>query len=217
MVIQRQTLRSQVREELLQRMKAGDFAPGSGINEAQLATELGVSRTPLREALIALENEGLIESTQGKGFRFTPVSPDEFKELCPVLAALEGLALESSPAEHLASIAPELLRRAHAFPANVERHGVITQLDDEWHDLLLSGCPNGRLIELITALKLALHRYESIMIADEELIERSAAEHTLIAERVAAADVPGAIDALRANWINSMDRVVGRFRALSES
>lgn len=54
----RTTLRSQVREELLGRMRSGDVRPGQSINEVQLAAELGVSRTPLREALIALESEG---------------------------------------------------------------------------------------------------------------------------------------------------------------
>ncbi|WP_166354802.1 GntR family transcriptional regulator [Phytoactinopolyspora limicola] len=211
MVIQRQTLRAQIRAELIERMNAGSLPPGEAINEVHLAAELGVSRTPLREALIALENEGLIQSEQGKGFRFSPVSAKEFEELCPVLAALEGLALELSPPEHLAEIAPQLLQEAREFSANVAEYGVITKYDDEWHDLLLSGCTNERLMDLITTLKLALRRYESVMVKDEQMIERAASEHQLIAERVAAGDIAGAIEALRTNWLNGMQRTLNNF------
>ncbi|WP_454299390.1 GntR family transcriptional regulator [Salana multivorans] len=96
MAIQRKSLRSQVRRELLARMRSGAVVPGEGINEVQLAAELGVSRTPLREALIALESEGQIESEDGKGFRFVPLRAREFEELAPIMATLEGLALKSS-------------------------------------------------------------------------------------------------------------------------
>ncbi|NMD46581.1 MAG: GntR family transcriptional regulator, partial [Propionibacterium sp.] len=61
MVIQRRSLRAQIRDELLQRLRDGSIEAGAGINEAELASELGVSRTPLREALISLETEGHIE------------------------------------------------------------------------------------------------------------------------------------------------------------
>src|SRR5215469_8782888 len=104
MAIERKTLRSQVREELLERMRAGDVRPGESINEVQLAAELGVSRTPLREALIALESEGQIESENGKGFRFVPLSAREFEELAPIMATLEGLALEVTPRDALPGV-----------------------------------------------------------------------------------------------------------------
>ena len=123
MAIERKNLRSQVREELLARMRPAR-QPGEGINEVQLATELGVSRTPLREALIALESEGQIESENGKGFRFVPLSASEFRDLAPVMAALESLALELSPPEELQRIgAPSpgdgrgLRRRTRRAPA----------------------------------------------------------------------------------------------------
>ncbi len=213
MVIQRQNLRGQIRAEILERLQAGRLSPGVGINEVQLAAELGVSRTPLREALIALENEGVIQSEQGKGFRFAPVSPEEFRELCPVLATLECLALRLSPAEHLKAIAPELATKAREFSVEVAEHGTITRHDDEWHDLLLSGCANGRQIELITTLKLAIHRYESFMVSDEALIGRAASEHAAIAERLLEGDVDGAAEALEANWVNGMNRVLATFEA----
>lgn len=211
MVIQRQTLRAQIRAELIKQLGDGTLQPGAPVGEERLAAELGVSRTPLREALIALENEGLIQSEHGKGFRFSPVSPKEFQELCHVLASLEGLALELTPPEHLAEIGPTLLRRAKEFSVNVAEYGVVTRHDDEWHDLLLSGCPNERLMDLITTLKVALHRYESMTVRDEQMIERASSEHQLIAERVIAGDIPGAVQGLRDNWLNGMGRVLKNF------
>lgn len=216
MVIQRQTLRSQIRAEILERLHTGTLSPGVAINEVHLAAELGVSRTPLREALIALENEGLIQSEQGKGFRFTPVSPGEFTELCPVLAALECLALRLTPLEHRRSIAPELAEKAKAFSADVAEHGTLTRHDDEWHDLLLSGCPNGRLMELVTTLKLAVHRYESYMLPDEQLVERAANEHAEIAARLLADDLDGAVAALEVNWTNGMQRTLASIEKSSK-
>lgn len=213
MVIQRQNLRAQIRSEILERLQNGQLSPGVGVNEVQLATELGVSRTPLREALIALENEGVIQSEQGKGFRFSPVTPQEFRELCPVLAALEGLALRQSPEDHLRRIAPELAAKARDFWVGVAEHGLITKHDDEWHDLLLSGCTNGRLMDLITTLKLALHRYETFMISDEKLVQRAASEHAKIADRLASGDLDGAVSALEENWLNGMARVLAVIEA----
>ena len=99
MVIKRRSLRAQIREELLRRLRDGSIEAGAGINEAELANELGVSRTPLREALIGLETEGYIESEIGKGFRFAVLGSAEFEELAPVIAALECLAIELTPAE----------------------------------------------------------------------------------------------------------------------
>ncbi len=129
MAIERKNLRSQVREELLTRMRAGAVQPGEGINEVQLAAELGVSRTPLREALIALESEGQITSENGKGFRFMPLSASEFEDLAPVLAALESLALELSPVEELQRIGVRLAALAAEFDQELVEHAFIVTKD----------------------------------------------------------------------------------------
>ena len=138
MVIERRNLRSQVRDELLARMRSGLVQPGEGINEVQLANELGVSRTPLREALIALESEGQIESENGKGFRFVPLSAQEFEDLAPVMAALESLALELSPLEELRPIGERLAALAAEFDQEVAQHSLVVTKDDEWHGIMLS-------------------------------------------------------------------------------
>ncbi|HKT55691.1 MAG TPA: GntR family transcriptional regulator [Microbacterium sp.] len=208
MAIERKNLRSQVRDELLTRMRAGDVQPGEGINEVQLAAELGVSRTPLREALIALESEGQIESQNGKGFRFVPLSKSEFEELAPIMAALEALALRLSPADELRPIGERLTALSAAFHDEVVQHSLVITKDDEWHGIMLSACPNRRLLDMIEATRSAFHRYESLLVPNDAMVARVAAEHSAIAQALAAGDLDGAVVALTANWMNGMRRIL---------
>ena len=213
MAIERRPLREQIKDVLLERLGRGEFDPDQPINEVHLAADLGVSRTPLREALIGLEREGIIISERGKGFRFAPMSPREFRDLTTIVATLESLALELSPAEHLKEIGPQLLAEAHAFSAPQAELGVIERYDDEWHDRLLSGCRNDRLMDLITTLKLTMHRYERVVVGDRQVLERSAVEHEKIAECLVAEDLPGAVAALKANWESGMHRILEKLGA----
>ncbi|MFI6498837.1 GntR family transcriptional regulator [Nonomuraea typhae] len=216
MPIERRPLREQIRDELLRRLDRGDFSAGTDINEATLAGELGVSRTPLREALITLAGEGVLESSQGRGFRFAPVSRKEFRELCEIVAALESLALETSDSAYLRKIGPELLRLARDFPDPVAEQQVIERHDDEWHDLLLSGCANERLLDLITSVKAGMRRYAHLMAGDDAPLEREAAEHTQVAEHLIAGELGLATQALRDNWVNGMERMMSRIPSAVE-
>lgn len=208
MVIKRTSLRAQVREELLERMRSGAVHPGQTINEVQLAAELGVSRTPLREALIGLETEGQLASESGRGFRFLPLSARELEELSPIIGALECLALELSPPDEMAELGGQLLVLAREFQDEVAQHALINQKDDEWHTVMLSACPNGRLLDQLQSIRLALHRYESLLVHDEAMVARSSAEHEEIAQRLIDGDLPGAQASLRTNWRNGARRLL---------
>ncbi|MFB7126555.1 GntR family transcriptional regulator [Kitasatospora xanthocidica] len=210
MAIERRPLREQVKDELLEQLGRGRFTPGESINEVQLAEELGVSRTPLREALISLEREGIITSERGKGFRFAPTGKQEFLDLTAIVIALESLALRTSDPAHLAEIAPRLLAEARAFSAPQAPHGTIERHDDAWHALLLSGCANARLREMIDSLKLTLHRYERVVVGDHEILERAAEEHERIAQCLLDGDIDQAVAALEANWTGGMERILHR-------
>lgn len=208
MAIERKNLRSQVRGELLERMRTGLAKPGESINEVQLAAELGVSRTPLREALIALESEGQITSENGKGFRFVPLSAGEFEDLAPVIAALESLALELSPVDELKAVGARLVELADAFSDELVEHKLVISRDDEWHALMLSVCPNKRLLDVIESVRGSFHRYESLLVAEDVKVERVAAEHAAIARALADGDVPAAVEALKVNWMQGMRRIL---------
>lgn len=208
MAIERKNLRSQVREELLTRMRTGHVRPGESINEVQLAGELGVSRTPLREALIALESEGQITSENGKGFRFAPLSAAEFEDLAPVMATLESLALELSPPEELKTVGQRLVELADAFTEELVEHSLVISRDDEWHAIMLSACANKRLLDVIESVRGSFHRYEALLVADDVKVERVAAEHAAIARHLADGNLPEAIKALRINWLHGMRRIL---------
>lgn len=207
MAIQRQSLREQIETEIMNRVGAGEFDMGANINEVSLSTELGVSRTPLREALTSLSQQGVITRISGKGFRWAPISERDFAEAVQIIAALECLALELSPADQLAKIAPRILAAANDFTATEAPAEEIDSRDDDFHELLLSLCPNERLLEVLHSHKVALRRYEKFFVGAQDRVERVAAEHTAIAEALVDGDLGAAKVALSANWLNSTSRI----------
>ncbi|MFD1930287.1 MULTISPECIES: GntR family transcriptional regulator [Nonomuraea] len=215
MRIDRRPLREQIKGELLRRLERGEFGPEESLNEGQIAASMGVSRTPLREALIALEIEGVIRSEQGRGFRFAPLSAKEFRELSQVLSAMEALALRLSDPADLRRIASTLLEKARDFSALGTGEGLSERYDDEWHDLMLSCCPNERLVELIASLKLGIRRYVRLVGGDADVLERMAEEHERIAECLLRDDVAAAVASLHANWNSGADRVLERLPYLA--
>jgi len=210
--IQRQTLREQIEAEIMDRVGAGEFGMGENINEVALSVELGVSRTPLREALISLSQQGVISRVSGKGFRWAPIGPRDFEEAVQIIAALEALALRLTPPAELARIAPALLEQAQEFTVSVSSPEEIHEHDDAFHLLLTSGSPNQRLAETIASYKLALRRYERLYVGNADLMERAAAEHEAIAEALMANDLAAAVDAVQANWYNSVPRIINALK-----
>ena len=194
----RDTLRQQARALLRQRLLEGHLPPGR-INESQLSTEIGISRTPLREALLGLEQEGLLESTPGQGFYALPLSVQEVREIYPVLWTLEALALRLRPLpgaaelDELAAI-NERLEKSVADPLQALRY------DTEWHAALLHPCANRRLLDTIAKLKQAAYRYEYAFMREARRVTISAGQHRQIIAALQNRDVAHAITRLEENW-----------------
>jgi DNA-binding GntR family transcriptional regulator len=195
----RPPLRDDAREQLLQRIVSGELEAGSRINESQLSLELGLSRTPLREALMTLEREGFVRSEVNRGFIVAEPSSHEAREIYPILWTLEGLALRETGLL-AATILPELERINTEFAAvNLEPKQAI-QLDTAFHDTLISRCPNRRLLELVRSHRQLLQRYEHIQAADASLIPHSVAQHAIIIQSLRLNDLNTALAALEQNW-----------------
>jgi DNA-binding GntR family transcriptional regulator len=203
----RAPLRDDLRQRLLDRIITGQFAPGSRINESRLAAELGVSRTPLREALFHLERDGFVRSDLARGFSVPPLETREVRELYPILESLETLALRSIVP--LAAIDTTELRRLNdELSAAAGDFARCIEIDAQWHATLLARCPNRRLLALTETLKNHILRYEQVYMRDASLVAQSVAQHAAIIDAIDANDMPQAVDALQKNWLASLDTLL---------
>lgn len=155
-MIERKPLRADVQKEILARLADRRLAPGSRVNESHLSVELGVSRTPLREAMLGLEAAGFLGSDVGRGFKVPPLVAGPFREAQQVLAHVAPLALSlSAPAPARLMELQNLVGRARlrlgAAPA--DRAADLAPLSQRWSQVLLETCANRTLQRDIARLE----------------------------------------------------------------
>jgi DNA-binding GntR family transcriptional regulator len=195
-------LADEVRDALRERIVRGELAPSERIRETHLAATLGVSRTPLREALFQLACEGLVRSEPERGFRVEPLDPREVREVYPMIWTLEALALRS--AGPLARTACEAIERHNTELGLAPNAAHALELDARWHEALVAPCPNRRLLTTLRGLRRTVRRYENVYMSDSLLLDRSVEQHRTIADAVRAGDLAAAIATLEANWRDGM-------------
>src|SRR5919109_199862 len=179
--IARSPLGEQVYLQLLQRIERGELPTTTKLRDASIALELGVSRTPVREALVRLAREGVLSAEPGRGFRLTPMSPVEVREVGSILAVLEPLALDQSvelTAEQLTRLA-DVVRRLEQTRGDI---AACVELDDQFHRVLLEACPNRRLLRLVETLRGGLRRYVHHYLQRGGRVSLSTLQHTKIAD-----------------------------------
>jgi DNA-binding GntR family transcriptional regulator len=93
----------QVHEAILLEISSGKLAPGSRIIQEQIATELGVSRQPVQQALLLLRNQGLLRDAPGRGLIVAPLDPDHIRQMYDVRAVIEGLAFRKAALNNAAA------------------------------------------------------------------------------------------------------------------
>lgn len=197
--------RIRVAEAIGDKIIRQDLPAGRSVGEVALANELGVSRTPVREALLGLESEGLVSAQRGRGFVVQPLSPSEAKQVYPIIATLERLAVEISPPP-----TDEQMQRLHALNhqlAQAESPHERMRLDANWHRVITAACQNQRLISLIETTKQTALRYEYAYLKNAALRDTSLGEHEAIAA-LYEQDPAGAAMAVELHWLRGMDAVL---------
>ena len=207
MNITRVPLRDQVHRALVARILSQDLVPGRRLSDSVLAGELGVSRTPVREALVRLEGEGFLGCDVGRGFFVKPLTAREVEEVYPMVWTLEALGLRTAFPYTSAALAE--LERLNAQLADAAgdaaRH---VELDVAWHRALVAGSGNELLLSTLDAFKGTIHRYEYAWLQGLRTAPSSVADHARIAERLAAGDPDGAAALLEAHWMRGIGDLV---------
>lgn len=209
--ITRTPLGDQVYLQILQRIQQGSVPSGSRLRDAAIAAELGVSRTPVREALLRLSREGLLSAAAGRGFRLAPLDPAEVRENGSILTVLEPYALDQCP-----ETTPQRLERLADIVRRLEQtRGDIAgciELDDEFHRVLLEDCPNRRLLGLAATLRRSLRRYLHHYLEQGGRVSLSTLQHSRIAEALRKGDRPAARQLLERKWRRGMDEIESALR-----
>jgi len=166
-----------------------------------------VSRTPLREALIQLEQDGMVRSGRSRGFTVAPLTVEEIDELFPIAGALHSLALRTAgaPAAGILQLL-ETLNTVMEFEADGEK---VFNQDLKWHRLLLAHCPNARLLALIDSSSDATRRYNLAYFRGVGDTRVSTGEHAAVLKRLKKGDVEGAASELDAHWKSGMGVMKG--------
>ena len=188
----RATMVATAYDVLRRQILSNDLPPGARFLEPELALRLGMSRTPVREALIRLEAEELVRITPRRGVQIAPVSVAAMKEIYEIVTALEAAA-----ARCLAAAMPTTERLA---PLRSAVDCMDTALatgdliawgaaDESFHRALLTQCGNQRLAAIALRCRDQVGRARSVTLRLRRELKRSNAAHRLLLDAVAAGDV----------------------------
>lgn len=192
-------LRDVVFNTLRQAILKGELAPGERLMEIQLAERLGVSRTPIREAIRKLELEGLVLMIPRKGAEVAKISEKSLRDVLEVRRSLEELAIELACQRMTPEAVEELERKQEEFKEAVEQGNPmeIAETDEAYHDVIYKGTCNDRLVQMINNLREQMYRYRLEYIKDEDKRQILLLEHDNILRAVRQRKVQEAKEAMR--------------------
>lgn len=190
-----------------------DFKPGERLNEVALSKELGVSRTPLREALNRLSIEGLLRFTPGKGFFCRDLEVQEIFELYELRKSLEVAALRLSIQRATDAQIQETLTFLEATGPEAGERSVaeLVTLDEAFHERLMAMAGNA---EMLRVLKNVNARIRFVRWIDMGRGDRPASqrEHHLLLEALLARDEAGGVAILEQHIARRMDQITSAIR-----
>ena len=188
---------------------SGELAPGTRLRDQDLAEQLGVSRTPVREAMQRLEAEGLVETRPGSSTRVSPLDPDDARNVFPVVAHLHGLAARLA-VPRLGPAEMEAMRRHNERVLQAAEEGDrprMVEADSDFHAVLVAGSGNDVVVELLDRLTPRVRRYEYALY-DAATGQTSAHDHDDIVAACEKGDAEAAARLVEMNWLTLGERVI---------
>lgn len=198
--------------EIKQRIMGNIFPPGLQVLEQDLAAQLGMSRTPVREALIRLEQEGLVAITPRRGMRVVPIAADDMREIYEVMTVLETRA-----AERLAERKPSRAEIQPLIDATEDMDRALddgdldawAKADERFHRQLLELSGNRRLTTMALGIFDLAHRTRMVTLRMRPLPRKSSKDHIAVIEAILAGDSAKARKLHAEHRLEAMELLIG--------
>ncbi len=209
-----QPLRELVFEALRDAIIKGVLKPGERLMEVQLAEELGVSRTPVREAIRKLELDDLVVMIPRKGAYVSGISLKDIADVFEIRAAMEslaaGLAAERITDEELEELERILVKKAEIIEANdLDR---LVEIDIRFHEGLYQASRNAKLVQIINNLSEQIHRFRSTSLASPGRMKEALEEHRKIVEAISERNITLAQSLAQEHIENAENRMLEAMR-----
>jgi DNA-binding GntR family transcriptional regulator len=188
----------------------GVYRPGETIRDQDLADALGVSRTPVREALQRLQDEGFVEMATNRWTRVATLDLDEVRHLYPIIWSLEILAI-SLAQHHLTTNDLESMREANARlrEALTNKDAIAaSKADYDFHQVFIRQSANPDLMRILHEVKIRLRWLEVVYFRELVVALQSLREHEAILDALEKKLYEQAAQAIKMNWEESLKRVL---------
>ena len=213
-------LRDVVFNTLRQAILTGELKPGERLMEIHLADQLGVSRTPIREAIRKLELEGLVTMIPRRGAEVAQITEKSMNDVLEVRRAVDALCVElaceritKEELERLDEACQEFAREAMKKDKDVK---LLAQKDVILHDIIVQATGNQRLIQLVNNLSEQMYRYRFEYLKDFSQHEKLVEEHGVIYESIVNKDKETASEAAKLHIDNQKKAIIRQIRLEKE-
>ena len=196
---QDRSLRGRVFEKLREDILSGVYKDCDELREITIGEEMGVSRTPVREALRQLELEGLVLMIPRKGAEVAKISEKSLRDVLEVRRSLEELAIELACQRMTDEEIDQLEQRQNAFKNAIHKGNAmnIAETDEAFHDVIYLGTGNDKLVQILNNLREQMYRYRLEYIKDEDKRQILVVEHEHILAAIKTRNIAEAKNAAR--------------------
>ena len=202
-------LRDVVFNTLREAILKGELKPGERLMELQLASKLGVSRTPIREAIRMLEQEGLAVTIPRKGAEVAKMTLKDMEDVLEIRETLDELAAKIACTKMNEQQMLELIKIKDEFEKNTNSEDVklIAETDEKFHDIIYEATDNAKLVVLLNNLREQIYRYRVEYLKNKDNYPALIQEHEEIVEALKAHDKDKVTEAMHKHVTNQAKAV----------
>jgi DNA-binding GntR family transcriptional regulator len=210
---ERKSLGEHVFESLKHSIVRGKISPGEWLVESHIAETLGISRTPVREAIHKLEREGLIERRPRGGFTVLGFERDDIEETFGIRSVLEGYAARLAAVKHDTQELKDLENKIGEFQYALDRNkmNLLPKINTEFHDLLYSLSKSPKLINMINGLRDQIYRYRQMILKERQFASTSNQDHKKMLKYIRKRDAEGAERIVREHILRGQEMVLKEY------